>query len=141
MFIVYALVGGFLLLFLGWLLGRVTQKLGFEAVDGRDGIVDLDELNDTLVLSEAETGQVFQIYVFRQSGNLDRTFTCTSRREAIAHVLTAFRRMKEHSVRIWKTSEAEADLRSPYGNFRGKNEGRKIWGCSVELVSTEYIDE
>lgn len=128
----YAIGAGLLLGLLSMLVVR-PKSLSKDA--GPTGVFVLDELANRLLLDELETGQIFEITVFRQSGNFERAIYAQSKDEAVKEIEKLFRRMREDSVRIWANQSTACDVRRPYGSLNGRREGRKIWGCQVEAIS------
>lgn len=101
---------------------------------GTTGVVERSKLDNVMLLRKRVPKQAISIHVFRQSGELERSFTCQDRHVALAEVQKLFNRLQEPTVRIWKNDETSCDLRRPYGSSKGLREGRKIWGC---LLKTE----
>lgn len=122
---------GLLLGLLSMLIGRPKSSL---KEDGPTGVFGIGELSDRLLLDELETGHIYEITVFRQSGNFERATHAQSKDEVLNEIEKLFRRMKKDSVRIWENHSFACDIRRPYGSLRGRREGRKIWGCQVEAI-------
>ena len=100
---------------------------------GTTGVVERSKLDDAVLIGKSDPRQAISIHVFRQSGEWERSFTCEDRHVALAEVQKLFNRLQEPSVRIWKNDQKSCDLRRPYGSAKGSREGRKIWGCFLEL--------
>ncbi|WP_299875856.1 hypothetical protein [uncultured Sulfitobacter sp.] len=126
----------------GLLLGLLSMLVGPKSLSrdaGPTGVFELGELANRLLLDELESGQIFEITVFRQSGNFERAIYVQSRDEALKEIDKLFRRMREDNVRIWANESMVCDVRRPYGSLNGRREGRKTWGCQVEAIS-EVMD-
>ena len=105
----------------------------------RLGVVKLSEIEAVLLLADPSEHQALVMHVFRQSGNLERSIECQGRDVALHEVTKLFNRMREDKVRIWENNANSADVRRPYGSFRGRSEGRKIWGCKLEVIPLSSI--
>lgn len=116
------------------ILSLFFKKPGGTGSNGTTGVVEASKLGGALLIGKRDTQQAINIYVFRQSGEWERSFTCEDRHSAMAEVQKLFNRLQEPTVRIWKNDEKTCDLRRPYGSSKGSREGRKIWGCRLELV-------
>jgi len=127
----YAIGFGLLLGLLSLLFGGL--KPSSKGV-GPTGVFRLGELPQKLLLDELDDGHVFQIVIFRQSGNFDRALYAHSKELALREIEKLFGRMREDSVRIWTNQTTACDLRRPYGSLNGSREGRKIWGCQIEAI-------
>ena len=125
---------GALLAIMSMILGRVLRKSSTTDRVGKIGIVAIEALNNILVLDQPAVGEAVVIHVFRQSGNSERSFVCASKEEALSEVRELFNRMQEPTVRIWTNRATSCDIRRPYGSFRGRSEGKKIWGCKLEFA-------
>lgn len=134
MFILYCFTAGVTLLLLGWALGVFGRKMGIETATGTTGVIAISGLQNSLLLNEPNHSQALQVTVFRQSGNFERAYLCNNRQDALNEIQKLFGRMKEPSVRIWKNTPTTSDVRRPYGSAKGAREGRKIWGCEVQIV-------
>lgn len=126
-------VGAFLAV-MSMVVRRVLGKSAETGRLGKTGVVPLEALNDTLVLDEVPLGKAVVIHVFRQSGNAERSLVCASRAEAFSEVRKLFNRMQEPTVRIWTNGSTSCDIRRPYGSFKGRSEGKKVWGCKLEVA-------
>lgn len=121
---------------IGALLGVLSlflKKPNSGGSKGTTGVVDRSTLDSVVLIGRHDPRQTISVHVFRQSGEWERSFTCEDRQVALAEAHKLFDRLKEPRVRIWKNDEKSCDLRRPYGSSKGTREGRKIWGCVLEL--------
>ena len=129
----YAVLAGAALYLIGSELKSIFRKPGTVGAKGVTGVLDRSKLEEAMLIGKRDPQQPIHIHVFRQSGEWERSFTCEDRQVALTEAHKLFNRLKEPSVRIWKNDEKLCDLRRPYGSFKGTREGRKIWGCVLEL--------
>ena len=101
---------------------------------GKLGIFSLSDIGTILLIGEPSEGQMIVLHVFRQSGNWERSIECGGREPAINEVKKLFNRLDEDQVRLWENSVLSVDVRRLFGSFKGRNEGKKIWGCKLEVV-------
>lgn len=127
---IYAVVIGAVL----GLLSLFFRKPGSTGSKGTTGILERSRLGDVILIGKHNPRQAISIHVFRQNGEWERSFTCEDRHVALAEVQKLFNRLQEPTVRIWKNDETSCDVRRPYGSARGSREGRKIWGCLLEIA-------
>ena len=101
------------------------------------GVYSLENIESSLCLTECDDYLIIQMDVFRQSGSHVRTEFFTSRADALSAVKMLFSKIGGNRFRVWKNTPRICGVRRPYGSFRGTREGRKIWGCKLEIMRTD----
>lgn len=99
-------------------------------------IVPLNQIDAFLIISNPKTHEIIEVNYFTQNGNLDRQTYVATRQQAVKELASQFSRMREGSVRVWSNNSISCDVRRPYGSFSGKNEGKKIGGLTLRIVSS-----
>lgn len=127
------LLGGGALALLAMVVYTLQEASGGAHSSGTQA--DLEHLHET---SNLDPSALYDVVIWRQSGNLHRHgSTGVTKDQAIKEIVSTMRRAKVEFVTLDTNTESELTVWRAVYNARGKQEGKRVGGATIERSDTD----